>query len=93
MTHTLALAPAPQARVLSISPGVVDTDFVPGRTRKQIAKAGAATPPGKVTAPEDVAEAIIAAAVHLRHSTGTRIVVDAGRSHWAGPGRQSSPSP
>jgi 3-oxoacyl-[acyl-carrier protein] reductase len=80
MTHTLALALAPQVRVLSISPGVVDTGFVPGRTKEQIAKAGAATPLGKVTAPEDVAEAIFAAAVHLRHSTGTRIVVDAGRS-------------
>ena len=80
MTHTLALALAPEIRVLSISPGVVDTGFVPGRTRDQIAKAGAATPLGEVTAPEDVAETIYAAAVHLRHSTGTRIVVDAGRS-------------
>lgn len=80
MTHTLALALAPEIRVLSISPGVVDTGFVPGRTREQIAKAGAATPLGKVTRPEDVGEAIFAAAVHLRHSTGTRIVVDAGRS-------------
>lgn len=80
MTHTLALALAPEVRVLSISPGVVDTGFVPGRTKEQIAKAGAATPLGRVTAPEDVAEAIFAAAVHLRHSTGTRIVVDAGRS-------------
>lgn len=80
MTHTLALALAPEIRVLSISPGVVDTGFVPGRTKEQIAKAGAATPLGKVTGPDDVAEAIYAAAVHLRHSTGTRIVVDAGRS-------------
>lgn len=80
MTHTLALALAPDIRVLSISPGVVDTGFVPGRTKEQIAKAGAATPLGKVTTPDDVAEAIFAAAVHLRHSTGTRIVVDAGRS-------------
>ncbi len=79
MTHTLALALAPEIRVLSISPGVVDTGFVPGRTRDQIAKAGAATPLGKVTTAEDVAEAIYAAAIHLRHSTGTRIVVDAGR--------------
>lgn len=80
MTHTLALALAPEIRVLSISPGVVDTGFVPGRTKEQIATAGAATPLGKVTTPEDVADAIFAAAVHLRHSTGTRIVVDAGRS-------------
>lgn len=80
MSHTLGLALAPEIRVLSISPGVVDTGFVPGRSKEQIAKAGAATPLGKVTQPEDVAEAIFAAAVHLRHSTGTRIIVDAGRS-------------
>lgn len=80
MTHTLALALAPEVRVLSVSPGVVDTGFVPGRTKEQIAKAGAATPLKQVTTPEIVAEAILAAALHLRHSTGTRIVVDAGRS-------------
>ena len=42
MTHTLSLALAPEIRVLSVSPGVVATGFVPGRTEEQIAKAGAA---------------------------------------------------
>lgn len=80
MTRTLALALAPQVRVLSVSPGVVSTDFVPGRTHDWIVKGGAATPLGKVTEPGDVAEVIFAAAVHLRHSNGTRLVVDTGRS-------------
>lgn len=80
MTHTLALALAPEVRVLSVSPGVVDTSFVPGRTRAFVEKAAAATPLRRVTAPADVAEAVFAAAVHLRHSTGVRIPVDAGRS-------------
>jgi len=80
MTHTLALALAPEVRVLSVSPGVVDTGFVPGRTREQIEKAAAATPLRKVTSPADVADAIFAAVAHLKHATGTRIIVDAGRS-------------
>lgn len=80
MTHTLALALAPQIRVLSISPGVVDTGFVPGRTKEQIAKMSAAAPLGAIVTARDVAEAIYAAAVHLPRSTGIRLVVDSGRS-------------
>jgi 3-oxoacyl-[acyl-carrier protein] reductase len=80
MTHTLSLALAPEVRVLSVSPGVVDTTFVPGRTREFVEKAGAATPLKQVTSPEDVAETIFAAVAHLKQSTGTRLVVDSGRS-------------
>jgi 3-oxoacyl-[acyl-carrier protein] reductase len=80
MTHTLAKALAPEVRVLSISPGVVDTGFVPGRTREDIERMSAATPLGRVVGPEDVAEAIFASAVHLRRTTGVRIPVDGGRS-------------
>lgn len=80
MTHTLSLALAPQIRVLSVSPGVVDTSFVPGRTRDFVEKAAAATPLQKITSPDDVAETIYAAVAHLKQSTGTRLVVDSGRS-------------
>ncbi len=79
MTHTLGLALGPEIRVLSVSPGMVATGFVPGRTSEQIEKAGAATPLQKVTQPEDVADAIFASVAYLTNSTGTRIVVDAGR--------------
>ncbi|WP_417691905.1 SDR family NAD(P)-dependent oxidoreductase [Roseibium sp.] len=79
MTHTLALALGPEIRVLSVSPGMVATDFVPGRTREQVEKAGAATPLKKVVEAEDVARAIFSSVAYLTHSTGTRIVVDAGR--------------
>jgi len=34
----LARALAPEIRVLSVSPGVVDTDFVPGRDHEARAK-------------------------------------------------------
>jgi 3-oxoacyl-[acyl-carrier protein] reductase len=80
MTHTLSLALAPEIRVLSVSPGVVDTTFVPGRTRVFVEKAAAATPLQKITAPADVAETIYAAVAHMKQSTGTRLVVDSGRS-------------
>lgn len=79
MTHTLALALAPQVRVLSVSPGMVATGFVPGRTAAQIEQAGAATPLGLVARPEDVADTIYAAVAHMPLSTGIRIPVDAGR--------------
>lgn len=80
MTHTLALALAPDIRVLSVSPGVVATGFVPGRTPEQIAKAGEAAPLRRVTQPEDVADTIYAAVAHMPLSTGIRIAVDAGRA-------------
>lgn len=80
MTHTLALALAPQVRVLSISPGMVATGFVPGRTEKQIAQAGEATPLGRVAQPDHVADTIHAAIAHMPLSTGIRIPVDAGRA-------------
>ncbi|WP_417524455.1 SDR family NAD(P)-dependent oxidoreductase [Marinovum sp.] len=80
MTHTLALALAPKVRVLSVSPGMVATGFVPGRTEEEIARAGAATPLEVVARPEHVAETILAAVAHLPLSTGIRIPVDAGRA-------------
>lgn len=80
MTHTLALALAPEIRVLSVSPGMVATGFVPGRTEEEIAKAGAATPLEVVAQPSHVAQTIYAAIAHMPLSTGTRIPVDAGRA-------------
>lgn len=73
-------APATMATAAAGTPGGVDTGCVRGRTTALIAGAGAATPPGRSTGPDDMAVAIHAPAVHLRQSTGTRIVVDAGRS-------------
>lgn len=80
MTHTLALALAPDVRVLSVSPGMVATGFVPGRTAEQIEKAGSATPLGLTAQPLDVADTIYAAIAHMPLSTGIRIAVDAGRA-------------
>ncbi|OVZ59957.1 short-chain dehydrogenase [Pigmentiphaga sp. NML080357] len=75
----LARALAPQVRVLSVSPGVVDSTFVPGRGADFNAKTAATTPLGRIGTPEDIAAAVEACATSLRFATGTRIVVDGGR--------------
>lgn len=79
MTKSLARALAPAIRVLAVSPGVVDTQFVPGRGKEFTEKAAAATPLKRITSSDDVATAILACAAQLTFSTGDRIVVDGGR--------------
>jgi 3-oxoacyl-[acyl-carrier protein] reductase len=75
----LARAFAPNVRVLSISPGVVDSGFVPGRGADFNAKAAATIPLRRIGSVDDVAAAVQACATTLRYATGTRIVVDGGR--------------
>ena len=77
---SLARALAPKIRVLTVSPGVVDSAFVPGRGADFNAKAAASTPLKRIGRPEDVAAAIIACATQLRFATGQVFVVDGGRS-------------
>jgi NAD(P)-dependent dehydrogenase (short-subunit alcohol dehydrogenase family) len=77
--EALARALAPAVRVISVSPGVVDTGFVPGRGADFNAKAAATMPLRRVGTADDVAAAVQACATTLRYATGTRIVVDGGR--------------
>jgi 3-oxoacyl-[acyl-carrier protein] reductase len=77
---SLARALAPTVRVLTVSPGVVESSFVPGRGADFNAKAGAATPLKRVGKPDDVAAAIEACATTLRFATGQTFVVDGGRA-------------
>lgn len=79
MTKSLGRALAPEVRVMAVSPGVVDTQFVPGRGKDFTDKVAATTPLKRITSPTDVAEACLACATSLRFSTGTKIVVDGGR--------------
>ena len=76
----LAKALAPEVRILTVSPGVVESSFVPGRGADFNVKAGAATPLKRVGRPDDVAAAIEACATTLRFATGQTIVVDGGRA-------------
>lgn len=80
MTKALARALAPAIRVMGVSPGVVDTDFVPGRGPEQLARIAPTVPLRRVATPDDVARAILACATHLTYSTGSLVVVDGGRA-------------
>ena len=79
MTMSLARVLGPKIRVLCVSPGAVATDFVAGRGRPQLEKIAESTPLKCVVEPEDIARTIMACITHLKVSTGTRIVADAGR--------------
>jgi 3-oxoacyl-[acyl-carrier protein] reductase len=80
MTKSLARALAPNVRVLAVSPGAVDTAFVPGRGPEFNDKIAATTPLKRVASAHDVAAAVVACATHLGFSTGSTIVVDGGRA-------------
>jgi 3-oxoacyl-[acyl-carrier protein] reductase len=80
LTKSLARTLAPEVRVLGVSPGVVDTDFVPGRGPEQLAKIAPTIPARRVATAADVARAIVACATHLTYSTGSLILVDGGRA-------------
>jgi 3-oxoacyl-[acyl-carrier protein] reductase len=80
MVKSLARVLGPEIRLIAVSPGAVDTNFVPGRGAEFNAKAAAANPLKRIATPEDCARAILACATHLTYTTGVRIVVDGGRS-------------
>jgi 3-oxoacyl-[acyl-carrier protein] reductase len=79
MTKSLARALAPGIRVLSVSPGLVDTEFVksldPAWRNEQVSR----TPMQRLTTPTEVAMAVLASITMLTFSTGTAIAVDGGR--------------
>lgn len=80
LTKSLAKVLAPQVRVLAVSPGVVDSNFVPGRGADFNDKAAATIPLKRIGHVEDIASAIEACATTMRFATGSRFVVDGGRS-------------
>jgi 3-oxoacyl-[acyl-carrier protein] reductase len=79
MTKSLARALAPAIRVLSVSPGLADTDFVKSLDVSWRDEQAARTPLKRLALPQEVADAVIAAATHLRFTTGAVIPVDGGR--------------
>lgn len=80
MTKSLARSLAPEIRVLAISPGVVDTEFVPGRGADFNDRVKASTPLKRIGDADDIAAAITACATMLCFSTGHNILVDGGRA-------------
>jgi len=79
MTKALGRALGPEIRVLCVSPGAVNTDFVAGRGPAQLEKIAQATPIKRVVEPDDVARAILASVTLLKVSTGAIVVCDGGR--------------
>ena len=63
----LARALAPTVRVLTVSPGVVDSSFVPGRGADFNQKAAATMPLRRIGTPDDVAAAVEACTTTLRY--------------------------
>ncbi|MBR0935639.1 SDR family NAD(P)-dependent oxidoreductase [Bradyrhizobium jicamae] len=79
MTKSLARVLAPEVRVLAVAPGVVDTNFVPGRGADFNTRTAATTPLKRIATADDIASAILACATQLGFATGTTFVVDGGR--------------
>lgn len=79
LTKALAKTLAPQIRVLAVSPGVVDTAFVPGRSAEFNERAARTIALARVGTADDVAAAIVACCTSLRYATGSVIVADGGR--------------
>jgi 3-oxoacyl-[acyl-carrier protein] reductase len=79
LTKSLARALAPQIRVVSVSPGLVDTEFVKGLDQEWRDRQAASTPLARLSAPEEVANAVLAVASLLTFTTGSVIPVDGGR--------------
>lgn len=75
----LAKALAPTVRVVSVSPGAVESGFVPGRGSEFASQMARTTPLGRIGSATDVAATVEALATSMRFVTGTRIVVDGGR--------------
>lgn len=80
LTQSLARALAPQVRVVSVAPGLADTEFVQGLAQGWRDEQAARTPLGRLALPEEVARAVVALASDLTFTTGAVIPVDGGRS-------------
>ena len=78
MTVTLARALAPKIRVLSVSPGYVDTAFLDRTPEQKEKSASASLIRGPVT-PRQMGSAVVALATMFPMTTGAVIPIDGGR--------------
>jgi 3-oxoacyl-[acyl-carrier protein] reductase len=79
MTKSLARALAPRIRVVSVSPGLVNTEFIKNMDQAWREDQVARTPLGRLVSPEEIGDAVLAAATLLQPLTGCVIPVDGGR--------------
>lgn len=79
MTRSLARALAPRIRVVSVAPGLADTEFVRGLDEAWRDEQAGRTPLGRLARPDEVGAAVLALATTLSFTTGAVIPVDGGR--------------
>jgi len=80
MTKSLARALAPRIRVVSVSPALVDTEFVKSLDQAWHDEQAARTPLGRLATPQEVAATVTAVITTLTFTTGSIIAVDGGRT-------------
>jgi 3-oxoacyl-[acyl-carrier protein] reductase len=79
MTRSLARALAPKIRVLSVAPGMVEGEYTQRFDPAMLQEQRDRAPLKRIATKEDVANAVVAAAMLLTFSTGDIIHVDGGR--------------
>ena len=79
MTMSLARALAPEIRVVSVAPGLVDTKFTSGWDPAERQRMIECTPLGRLATPEDIGQVVVGVATALTFVTGIVIPVDGGR--------------
>jgi 3-oxoacyl-[acyl-carrier protein] reductase len=79
MTVSLARALAPEIRVMSVAPGLVEGKYADQLDPQWVKEQGTRTPLSRLVQAEDVAQAVLALATLLTFSTGSLITVDGGR--------------
>jgi len=79
MTKSLARALAPKIRVISIAPGLVETDFIKSMDQRWRDEQLERTPLKRLASPNEVAAAVVAAVKNFTFTTGTIIAIDGGR--------------
>ena len=79
MTMALARALGPEIRLMCVSPGAVNTDFVAGRSLETLKKLAETSPLRRVVEPDDVARTIMGCVLYMKTSTGVKVVCDGGR--------------
>jgi 3-oxoacyl-[acyl-carrier protein] reductase len=80
MTKSLGRALAPKIRVVSVSPALVDTEFVKSLDKTWHDEQAARTPMGRLATPDEIGSAVTAVITALTFTTGSIIQVDGGRT-------------
>jgi len=79
MTKSLARALAPRIRVVSVSPGLVETEFIKSMDQRWRDEQLEGTPLKRLASPNEVAAAVVAVVKNLTFTTGSIIAIDGGR--------------